>query len=326
MADPRVIQGIRSAARQAGADPAALLATSLTESGARPGIVGDQGTSFGAFQFHRGGALGTHAPAWADTPAAYLNRAQEFARLGVHGGKGAAAVQRPADPAGYAAKVDANLARARQILGQHAAIAATQPQQPITTTPLASGVIPGNSLLQSLIDANAKNAGIAPIQLPTMPTLPTTLAPRAPAPSAVNPTQPLSSSGNRGIYQKTNWAGADQGVDYRGAGHVTALADAVITRVDAKSSWIGAGGKGTGAIVSYRITRGPYKGRNVYVAENITPRVRVGQQVRAGQPIAMAHGSFPYTESGWADQRGSPIGALGTSSTGRDFAKSWSLA
>ena len=67
--------------------------------------------------FHRGGALGNHSFAWASTYPAFLNRAQEFQRLGVHGGRGAAAVQRPADPAGYAAKIDALLPKARQILG-----------------------------------------------------------------------------------------------------------------------------------------------------------------------------------------------------------------
>lgn len=185
MADPVVIQNIRKAAQQTGADPAALLATSITEDGARLGVVGDNGTSYGAFQFHKGGALGTHAPTWADSYAAFLNRAQEFQRLGVHGGKGAAAVQRPANPTGYAAKVDANLARAHELLNQHAEIAAMQPKTPTAATPpvTTSGVIPGNSLLQSLIDSNASLAGIDSITLPVA----TPVAPRkTPAPVHVS--------------------------------------------------------------------------------------------------------------------------------------------
>lgn len=179
MADPRVIQGIRVAARKAGADPAALLATALTEDGARPGIVGDQGTSFGAFQFHRGGALGTHPASWADSPAAYLNRAQEFARLQVHGGKGAAAVQRPADPLGYAQKVQANLGEARRLLGSSVPLA--KPKHTVQIGEQPDHI--GNSMLQSLIDSSASNAGIASIKLPVA----TPIAPRAtPAPVKVS--------------------------------------------------------------------------------------------------------------------------------------------
>jgi cell wall-associated NlpC family hydrolase len=184
MADPGVIQNIRKAARATGADPAALLATSLVETGARPGIVGDQGTSFGPFQFHQGGALGTHNRQWADSYAAYLNRAQEFKRLGVHGGAGAAAVQRPADPTGYASKVQADLGEARRLLGSTA-----PPSQP-TLAPQAHQVnvgggqdLIGNGLLQSLINANAENAGISSIKIPVA----TPIAPRAtPAPVHVD--------------------------------------------------------------------------------------------------------------------------------------------
>lgn len=123
--DPEVVDWIRRAAREAGADPAALLATSLMESGAQRGRVGDSGTSFGPFQFHVGGALGSHTPQWANTYAAVLNRAQEFARLGVHRGQGAAAVQRPASPGVYAAGVNGLLARANTILGRSPAVAQT---------------------------------------------------------------------------------------------------------------------------------------------------------------------------------------------------------
>lgn len=116
MSDPRVIAWIKKAARETGADPVAMLADSLVESNAELGHVGDGGTSFGPYQFHVGGALGSHTPAWANSYEAVLNRAQEFARLGVHGGAGAYAVQRPADRAGYTAKVDSRLGEARQLL------------------------------------------------------------------------------------------------------------------------------------------------------------------------------------------------------------------
>jgi len=332
-ADPNVVTQIMQAAHQTGADPQALLATALQESGAQRGRVGDNGTSFGPFQFHQGGALAGHSPAWANSYQAILNRAQEFKRLGVHGGVGAAAVQRPLDRALYAQGVNSLLGKADSILdtreGQPGAPSAMPaPRSPGSQT-LGQPSI-GNLILQSIqpgvqsvLNSNAQIAGVSAPTLPVMPTPTTPTTPRTIPGAATTPTRYPSS---RGIYQHGNWAGADQGVDYRGSGRVTALADAVVTRVDQKSSWIGAGGKGTGAIVSYRILSGPHAGRNVYVAENITPHVRVGQRVAAGQPIATAHGSFPYTESGWADANGSPIGALGTSNTGRAFAAAWGLA
>lgn len=128
--DPQVVDWIRQAAAETGADPAALLATSLMENGARlGGKPGDNGTSFGPFQFHIGGALGSHSPAWASTYPAVLNRAQEFARLKVHGGVGAAAVQRPLDRSTYAAGVNGLLARANAILGRTPSGARTVPAQ-----------------------------------------------------------------------------------------------------------------------------------------------------------------------------------------------------
>lgn len=192
MASPKVIQGIKQAAAQTGADPVALLATSLVESGANTGEVGDQGTSFGPFMFHEGGALGSHSPAWANSQAAILNRAQQFARLGVHGGIGAAAVQRPLNPTAYAQKVNADEAEARQLLGQTSA-AGPSVAMPSVGDALASSIIsptPGVSGLQGLIDANAKNAGIASITLPAprAQPLPVAVAPGAGVPTGVDRT------------------------------------------------------------------------------------------------------------------------------------------
>lgn len=171
-----------------------MLATEITEDGARLGVIGDNGTSAGSFQFHRGGALGNHPFSWADTYPAFLNRAQEFARLQVHHGKGAAAIQRPADPTGYATKVDANTAEARRLLGA----VATPSARPVASQPQASAPITlrslpgqqtnddadiGTSLIQSILDSNAKLAGISSIHLPVA----TPIAPRqTPAPVHVS--------------------------------------------------------------------------------------------------------------------------------------------
>lgn len=181
--DPKLVSWIRQAAAETGADPAALLATSLQESGARlNGPAGDGGTSFGPFQFHRGGALGNHSPAWASTYEAVLNRAHEFAKGQVHHGKGAAAVQRPRDQRLYARGVDSFADEARAILGKGLAQKPKRPKAPrVTDTvdhadegPLMLEALArlhpnsGGSGIQQALNANAALAGIAAPTLPVV--------------------------------------------------------------------------------------------------------------------------------------------------------------
>lgn len=78
----------------------------------------------------------------------------------------------------------------------------------------------------------------------------------------------------------------DQGVDYGGTGPIDALGRArvvLVSRTD--SGW----GNGDGW-VSYQLTDGSYAGDYVYVAEGITPTVRQGQVVAAGQQIGTFNG------------------------------------
>jgi hypothetical protein len=91
------------------------------------------------------------------------------------------------------------------------------------------------------------------------------------------------------------YAGVDQGVDFTGKGAIPALAAGRVT--DVGSSGIIEGG--SYPYVVYQLTSGPYKGRHVYVAENFTPTVKVGQTVQAGQPIGIAKGSYPGIEIGF---------------------------
>lgn len=209
MANPTVVSWVKRAARTTGADPVALLATALQESGARLGAVGDQGTSFGPFQFHVGGALGSHPPAWANTYPAALNRASEFSRLGVHGGRGAAAVQRPADPSGYAAGVNAKLAEARALLSGAGGTPPASSREGRALGPANAAVTGGVgrstpdaaqvALIQSLLDQNAQLAHIPGITLPAPPATaaaPATTAapiPRVPAPTTAG--YPLAAHG-----------------------------------------------------------------------------------------------------------------------------------
>ena len=73
----------------------------------------------------------------------------------------------------------------------------------------------------------------------------------------------------------------DQGVDYGGTGPIDALGPGRVVLVSTTDSgW----GNGDGW-VSYQLTGGAYAGDYVYVAEGITPTVRQGQVVAAGQQI-----------------------------------------
>lgn len=111
---PGLLQTIIAAARRFGADPVLMVATAMRESGLNWDAVGDNGTSFGPFQHHRGGALGAHDPAWAMSPAGVEERAAVFAAAHAHTGADAAAIQRPADPTAYARSVDSYLPQARK--------------------------------------------------------------------------------------------------------------------------------------------------------------------------------------------------------------------
>jgi len=94
----------------------------------------------------------------------------------------------------------------------------------------------------------------------------------------------------------------DQGVDFFGAGPVYAIGDAVITNT-ANEGWPG------GGWITYQLTDGPDAGLVVYVAEDVTPAVQVGQHVTSSTVIANMFAGSVGIETGWAD----PSGALAES-------------
>jgi hypothetical protein len=98
-----------------------------------------------------------------------------------------------------------------------------------------------------------------------------------------------------GIFSAGNYAGTDQGVDFRGSGQIPALGPATVT--DVGSAHIVEGG--SYPYVVYRLNAGPYKGQYVYTAENFSPSVHKGQQVKQGQSIGRAQGKYPYIEIGF---------------------------
>jgi hypothetical protein len=116
---------VAQVARERGVDPVAAVAMMLVESGGRATAVGDDGTSFGLFQLHEGGMLTaarlTKEQAFdprtnATVALSSLRHEWEKGHATRTPGEIAAASQRPADPVGYAAKVDAAMGRARALL------------------------------------------------------------------------------------------------------------------------------------------------------------------------------------------------------------------
>jgi hypothetical protein len=57
----------------------------------------------------------------------------------------------------------------------------------------------------------------------------------------------------------------------------------------------------------YRLTRGPYAGRLVYVAEQLDHLARVGQTLRAGQPVARFARRGTCIEMGWGAANGATL-------------------
>ena len=87
----------------------------------------------------------------------------------------------------------------------------------------------------------------------------------------------------------------DQGVDYAGTGPILALGSGRVTKAtNMDPDWL------DGGVVVYRLSQGPFAGKYVYLAENITVNVKKGQTVRAGEKIATLHDAYPYLETGWA--------------------------
>jgi hypothetical protein len=87
----------------------------------------------------------------------------------------------------------------------------------------------------------------------------------------------------------------DMGVDFSGTGPIYAIGDGVVTDVyNGTAAWPG------GGWVSYRLTDGPAAGLTVYVAEDVTPTVSVGQTVTPDTVICNMFQGYDGIETGWA--------------------------
>jgi hypothetical protein len=110
----------------------------------------------------------------------------------------------------------------------------------------------------------------------------------------------------------------DMGADFGGTGPIYAIGRAVITNATGNSAgWPG------GGWITYQLTDGLGKGLQVYVAEDVTPTVRVGQVVTPSTVIAHMHDGGAGIETGWAMPNGfsaeSQLPAAGAVSGGGPF-------
>ena len=106
----------------------------------------------------------------------------------------------------------------------------------------------------------------------------------------------------------------DMGVDYAGSGPILAVGKGRVTTASNTdfgppscwgiTCWPG------GGIVVYRLLDGPFAGKHVYAAENITVNVSAGQIVQPGEQIATLHPGYPNLEIGWASGVGAETLAI----------------
>jgi len=92
----------------------------------------------------------------------------------------------------------------------------------------------------------------------------------------------------------------DQGVDFGGSGPVYAIGQGVVTEaMGSGSGWPG------GGWITYRLTSGPAQGLVVFVAEDVTPDVQVGQTVTSATVVGNMFNGGDGIETGWAMGDGS---------------------
>ena len=88
---------------------------------------------------------------------------------------------------------------------------------------------------------------------------------------------------------------ADEGVDFAGAGPVYAIGAGVVTQAMGNN-----GGWPGGGWITYELTDGPAVGEVVYLAEDVTPAVQVGQKVTPDTVIGHMFNGSDGIETGWA--------------------------
>jgi hypothetical protein len=116
---------------------------------------------------------------------------------------------------------------------------------------------------------------------------------------------PLTGSGYQNPFPHAIKGRIDQGVDYVGKGPINAIGNARILQVGAPG-WPNGGAGPAGQGVLYRLLDGPQAGKNIFVYEGLTPTVKAGDEVVAGQQIATFYPGSSI-EIGFADSAGVPL-------------------
>jgi hypothetical protein len=93
----------------------------------------------------------------------------------------------------------------------------------------------------------------------------------------------------------------DQGVDFGGSGPVHAIGDGVIDYIYAPA---GSGWGANNIFIKYRFSDGSKSGQYVYVAEDCTPKVSMGEKVNSGTVICDMYNGSSGIETGWAQASG----------------------
>jgi hypothetical protein len=168
--------------------------------------------------------------------------------------------------------------------GQPAALAAERASQQVEFVSIGVARTPGR---------HRKPAQAQPTQAQPSPTQPSPTHTSQPPPPGhagyANPLRAISGLTPERI---------DQGVDFFGSGPIYAIGDAVITDATANSGWPG------GGWISYQFTDGPDAGLVVYVAEDVTPDVQVGEHVTSSTVIGNMFSGAVGIETGWAAPSG----------------------
>lgn len=267
---------IRQLARKYGVDPRAALAVASAEG--LGGGVGDQGTSFGPFQLHRGGALPSGRDrAWAESPEGIDYALRQIAGV-AKGLQGRPAIEsivrrfeRPADPSGEIERAWG----AYGSFGGGAEPIGAQPTRAPSFRPLTDAELAG---LNQSFRVKAPRFG----RMPT-PEVPAA-RPRQAAQQRVTVSAPAK--GSEFSMVDPEGAPAANGTRYH-AGYdwmlgankaVPALVGGTVIEVRPSR---GSSGQVYGGTVKIETPDG-----QVLVFRHVLPTVRVGQPIRPGQQVA----------------------------------------
>ncbi len=125
-----------------------------------------------------------------------------------------------------------------------------------------------------------------------------------PATSTPKSTPPPTTSSYRDPFRNVpdlTFERVDQGVDFGGSGPVYAIGDGVIDYIYAPA---GSGWGSRNIFVKYRFSDGSKSGQYVYVAEDCSPTVSMGQRVNSGTVICDMYNGGSGIETGWAQASG----------------------